>query len=205
MLICSLSFATVADVTPAPSLFDPLWLALDFSSSSELSQLSRVSPKGSSTEPAIVEGALFLRSDGSEMQQIAVDGGSYKNFHAMFRFRTQWAGAKSNFGLALRSNPTKQFKDGITIRFHPSKNGKELLAEVVENNTGRIRKTARLGASDELWHQCEISLWAGRCRVYVDNVLVLVANSISAGKGGLGLFVGKGARLWLDDLAVSVE
>jgi hypothetical protein len=205
MLICVISVAAVSNAAPPPSLFEPLWLALDFSSSTELSQLSRVAPKGSATEPAIVEGALFLRSDTGETQQIAIDGGSFRSFHAQFRFRAQWAGANSSFGMILRSNSAKLFKDGVIVRFHPSKDGRMLLTEVAEKNTGRIRKTAHLGAPDDLWHQCEIVLWAGRCRLYVDNSLVLVANSIPVSKGGLGLFVGQGARMWLDDLTVSVE
>lgn len=204
-LVCILSVVAVSDSASAPPLFEPLWLALDFSSSAELNQLSRVSPEVSATEPAIMEGALFLRSDSSEIQQIAVDGGSFRNFHAQFRFRIEWAGNKSSFGLLLRSNAAKQFKDGIKVRIHLSKNGKDITLEVVENKTGRIRKSARMGAPDELWHQCEVVLWAGRCRLYVDNTLVLVANSIPVSKGGLGLFVAQGARLWLDDLTVSVE
>ncbi len=205
IFVCILSVVAVSDATSTPPLFEPLWLALDFSSSTELSQLSRVSPKGSATEPAIVEGALFLRSDAGEVQQIAVDGGSFRNFHVQFRFRIEWAESKSNFGVLLRSNAAKQFKDGIKVRFHLGKNSKQIILEVVENKAGRIRKSARLGAPDDLWHQCEIVLWVGRCRVYVDNTLVLVANSIPVSKGGLGLFVGQGAKLWLDDLTVSTE
>ena len=207
--ICSLLFSLVlaapAKAVPVPPLFEPLWLALDFSSSTELSQLSRVSPKGSATEPAIMEGALFLRSDVGEVQQIAVDGGSFRNFHAQFRFRVQWTENKSSFGIILRSNPTKLFKDAIRVRFYPSKNGKALFCDVFENKAVRIRKSARLGAPDDLWHQCEVVLWAGRCRIYLDNSLVLVTNGIPVSKGGLGLFAGQGARLWLDDLTISVE
>jgi hypothetical protein len=205
MLVGILSAAVVSEAAPAPPLFEPLWLALDFSSSTELNQLSKVSPKGSATEPAMVEGALFLRSDNGGMQQVALDGGSFRNFHTQFRFRAQWTENKSSFGIILRSNSAKLFKDGIRVRFYPSKNGKALLCDVFENKAGRIRKSARLGAADDLWHQCEIVLWAGRCRVYVDNVLVLVANGIPNSKGGMGLFVGQGAKLWLDDLTVSVE
>jgi hypothetical protein len=205
LLISLLSLAVAPKATSSYSLFEPLWLALDFSSPSELNQLHRVSPKGSATEPAIVDGALFLRSNTGDMQQIAVDGGSYKNFHASFRFRTEWAGNKSSFGLLLRSNTARQFKDGIKLRFHTARNGKILIAEVVENRTNRIRKTGRLGAPDDLWHQCEIMLWDGRCRLYMDNALVLVANSIPVSRGGMGLFVGQDARLWLDDLTVSVQ
>jgi hypothetical protein len=205
ILMCVLSVSAVSNAAPTPSLFEPLWLALDFSSSTELSQLSRVSPKGSATEPAIVEGALFLRSDTGEIQQIAIDGGSFRNFHTQFRFRIQWSEGNSNFGVLLRSNATRKFKDGIRIRFHLSKNGKQIILEVVENKTGRIRKSAHLGARDDLWHQCEIVLWAGRCRVYLDNSLVLVANGIPVSRGGAGLFVAQGAQLWLDDLTISVE
>jgi hypothetical protein len=205
VLVTVLSLAAAPKTTALDSFFEPLWLALDFSSPSELNQLHRVSSAGSATEPAIVDGALFLRSDSSEVQQIAVNGGSNRNFHVTFRYQVQWAGSKSSCGLYLRSNAARKFRDGIKISFHPARNGKRILTEVVESRTGRIRKTGRLGVPDDLWHQCEIVLWDGRCRLYVDGAPVLVAGGIPVSRGGLGLFVGQGTRLWLDDLTVSVE